>query len=63
MTNQNEDNEEDEFGHIWEMGWKDSDKQHPGFGTYGGIEGQCAKCGIYAGDFNNQICENSLNEI
>lgn len=37
----------DELGHIWAQGWEDSDTPHPGFGTYGGYVGQCAKCGMY----------------
>lgn len=43
--------EEDEYGHAWGMGWEESDKPHPGFGTYGGYVSQCYKCGIYAYEF------------
>jgi hypothetical protein len=45
----------DEYGHIWGLGWEDSDKPHPGFGgstnIYGGYVGQCEKCGMYSYEF------------
>lgn len=50
--------EQDEFGHIWGLGWEDSDKPHPGFGgsqnIYGGYVGQCEKCGMYSHEFDNK---------
>lgn len=52
----NEFSEEDEFGHIWDLGWQDSQTLHPGFGTYGGYVGQCNKCGIFFHNFINQLC-------
>lgn len=58
---ENEDmNKEDEFGHLWGMGWEDSDKPHPGFGgttdIFGGYVDQCEKCGMYSHEFKNQFC-------
>jgi hypothetical protein len=48
-------NEEDDYGHIWDLGWEDSDTPHPGFGgstnIYGVYVGQCSKCGMYAYEF------------
>jgi hypothetical protein len=41
------DIQEDEYGHIWDGGWVESDTPHPGFGTMGGYEGQCNKCGMW----------------
>lgn len=53
-------NKEDEFGHLWGMGWEDSDKPHPGFGgttdIFGGYVDQCEKCGMYSHEFKNQFC-------
>jgi hypothetical protein len=47
--------EEDEFGHIWEMGWEESENPHPGFGgsinIYGGYASQCSKCGMFGEEF------------
>ena len=61
---------EDEFGHIWILGWEDSDTLHPGFGTYGGHVGQCEKCGMYQyefcggtlspGKFEGQSCDKKI---
>lgn len=57
----NESNlQEDEFGHVWGMGWEDSDMPHPGFGgsqdIYGGYVDQCEKCGMYGYEFKSQQC-------
>lgn len=54
------DLEEDKYGHVWDMGWEDSENPHPGFGgsqdIYGGYVSQCAKCGMYFHEFKDQIC-------
>ena len=66
--------EKDELGHIWGMGWEDSDRPHPGFGgsmnIYGAIVDQCYKCGMYAyecygstaspGKFEKQPCDKKI---
>ena len=53
--------EEDEFGHIWDGDWEESDMPHPGFGgsiaIYGGYVDRCSKCGLYGYDFKQQLCE------
>jgi hypothetical protein len=42
-------------GHVWGMGWEDSETPHPGFGgstnIYGGYVDQCEKCGMYSYEF------------
>lgn len=42
--------------HKWGVGWKDSEKPHPGFGgsqnIYGGYVAQCEICDIYIDDFD-----------
>jgi hypothetical protein len=42
---------EDEFGHVWTLGWEESENPHPGFGgstdIFGGYVGQCGRCGMY----------------
>ena len=51
---------EDAYGHIWGVGWEDSDRPNPGFGgtqdIYGGYVDQCDKCGMYGYEFEKQIC-------
>jgi hypothetical protein len=48
---------EEDKGHIWGMGWEDSDNPHPGFGgsfsICGGYVGQCEKCGMYVYEFSS----------
>lgn len=56
MFDEDENIKEDEYGHVWGMGWEDSDRPHPGFGTYGGYVGQCEKCGMYNYEFEKQLC-------
>lgn len=41
----------DHNGHAWGLGWEESDKIHPGFGTYGGYAQQCFKCGMYSHEY------------
>lgn len=49
--------EEDGFGHVWGMGWEESETPHPGFGgstdIYGCCVDQCVKCGMYGYEFNS----------
>jgi len=53
---------QDEFGHVWTLGWEDSENPHPGFGgttnIYGGYIGQCGKCGMYQYEFMGPSKEN-----
>ena len=55
--------------HEWDMGWRDSNKPHPGFGgsqnIYGGYTSQCKCCGIYIEDFdkNPAPCYNEMISI
>lgn len=57
---------EDLNGHLWGMGWEESDKPHPGFGgttdVYGGYVGQCEKCGLYNYEYKNQPCGDKVRE-
>ena len=59
------DLQEDKFGHIWDLIWEESEKLHPGFGTYGGYAGQCNKCGMYNYEFieNEQYCGLKIREF
>lgn len=49
----------DEFNHAWGIGWQETDKLHPGFGTNGAYADQCYRCGIYGHEFakNPTQCE------
>lgn len=53
----------DELGHAWGMGWKESDKPHPGFGTYGAYTDQCYKCGMYGHEKNAEPCGKQLRVV
>jgi|SRR5208282_1674877 len=56
--------EEDTWGHIWEVGWEDSEKPHPGFGgsqnIYGGYVMQCEKCGMFGHEFTGSLNEEGI---
>jgi hypothetical protein len=61
-------------GHVWDIGWMDTENQHPGFGGSTGMTGayvdQCAKCGMYGyefqsltetpGKYEGQICDKRI---
>ena len=54
LDNSKEGLDEDSLGHLWGMGWMESETPHPGFGgttnIYGGYASQCARCNIYGYD-------------
>jgi len=55
---------EDALGHIWDMGWEDSETPHPGFGgsqnIYGGYVDQCIKCGMFGHEYKEQVCDKKV---